>query len=61
MNLQPPLSGYRQHESTTIGEGNPAPDIDRIREERNRLEEQIRAYEENNAEARNVVPKPFYA
>ena len=37
------------------------PDIDRIREERNRLEEQIRAYEENNAEARNVVPTPFYA
>ena len=32
VNLQPPLSGYRQHESTTIGEGNPAPDIDRIRE-----------------------------
>ena len=51
VNLHPPLSGYDRYESTTIGAGNPVPDIDRIREERNRLEEQIRAYEENNAEA----------
>ena len=42
--INPPPFGFRPHDSTTIDESNPPQNIDRLREERNKLDEQIRQH-----------------